>query len=353
LADAWLLVHKHAQAGEISEKQRVSMYGRLAMRSVLHMLKKTVQGREPNVVYTDLAAIKDKFMQELQVILHPSDPVTATNVVEAATDLISLADPVWVMSNKYDMTVGSIYVNREKHMAGRFYKLTAMTSEQLVFQQLVTFSAIPDPVTIPYATTEEKHLRKWVAYKGSVPTELDSQEVANQYMKMTIGLQIEISKCHAFASLAMLAIDNALEDDDLLYTSDFVVFAGKAFKKGDLKLIPATESKSKIADKSSDQSAKNAIEVKGGVRLYIQSPKLPAKFRSMQLLKADSLTIVPFWLVKEESEDGGNMEYQQLKVGEFSFTILTNSKAIKAHDKLIIAPAKLVPVLKRQKTLTK
>ena len=137
------------------------------------------------------------------------------------------------------------------------------------------------------------------------------------------------------------------------YTSDFVVFSGKSFKKGELKLIPSTDCKNRIVDKSIDSVSKNDIEVKGGVRLFIHQPKLPSKYRSLEQLKA-KLIIVPFWLVKDEAEEGGgNMEYQHMKVGEFSFTILTNSKAIKADEKLMLVTAKPLPSLKRQMTLTK
>ena len=131
------------------------------------------------------------------------------------------------------------------------------------------------------------------------------------------------------------------------------MFSGKSFKKGELKLIPSTDCKNRIVDKSIDSVSKNDIEVKGGVRLFIHQPKLPSKYRSLEQLKADKLIIVPFWLVKDEAEEGGgNMEYQHMKVGEFSFTILTNSKAIKADEKLMLV-VKPLPALKRQKTLTK
>jgi hypothetical protein len=109
------------------------------------------------------------------------------------------------------------------------------------------------------------------------------------------------------------------------------VRANKAFKKGELKLVPSTDFMSKIS-----------LVQNGGVEVlckpravYISGPTPCNKTADLGEWNKTTVVSAYWWVINTSEESEANMNVQVLSQDGFAFPCLTNSKPLRLWDKLL------------------
>jgi hypothetical protein len=124
-------------------------------------------------------------------------------------------------------------------------------------------------------------------------------------------------------------------DGGLLFTMNPAeVAAGKAYKKGELKLLCLTDLVSKITCTVGPTT--KACQIAGGAEaMWVLPPQLP---NMADLPNSKNAVVGPMWWVRATTEaDAVNMVDCIIKGTTFSFPALTNSRSIKKFEKLLKA----------------
>jgi hypothetical protein len=328
-------------AGTHSEGETFKLYGMLCIRLVLKMTKKEKLGCDTTEY--------DSFDDILAVFHHEktnngsSGPVSSSSssTGDAPATIGDASNPLWIAMQKMlkPMVAGNMYHNNKDH-PNMVFKLTKLDITGASFLEHNVLKPDAQPV---HCKLEE--LNKWIDHKGKLHKLVDNSLFSTCKSDL---IQLELDKCLVFTELCKLAADNEVGSCDLMYTlNPSELLAGRAFKKGELKLVPMTDGINRLLSKTNTSKA-HQISV-GANKLWLTPPGLP----KLEELTTPTTTaiVAPYWWVKPTLEpEAVNMIDLKLKTGEISFVGLTNNKAIKKYDKLLKADAAMQPLKKLKST---
>jgi hypothetical protein len=346
LDTAWNELGGMLTAGTATEIQTHRLYGMLCIRFVLFLTKKAKWGIDTKE-YKSLEAIfavytddKDKVVKNLSSSSSAGTASTASSSGDApAATIGDASNPLWLAMQQLSMplVVGNTYQNNKEH-PNKVFHLTKIDITGASFLEHIVLKP-----TVNAVDCKLEDLKKWSVYKGKLQKLVDNSLFSTCNSQM---VQLELDKCLVFTELCKLAADHEVGPDDLIFTMNpMELAAGRAFKKGELKLVPMTDSVNKLMNSQSRLAMQ--INVRTNV-VWLTAPTPPKD----ELTKSTTAIVAPFWLVKTTSEpEAGNMTDCKLKAahGEISFQIFTNCKALKKFDKLLLKIDGAVQPLKKQK----
>ena len=200
-----------------------------------------------------------------------------------------------------------------------------------------------------------KELRKYTAYSGKlqkfVEIDLSTQ---SEYLPTSRGsIKQDNAQVAVFAALQKLYEENKADRKFIFTAHPTGVYAGQAFKKNELVLVPMVSSLSKVSvvKDAEKQGAKRLINYDGFFFSLSCNCSDTIKFASGEITKTKydegKPVIVPYWLVTEADQDSEpNMQFVDMKVDGIEFTGLKNCKAIKINEQITMPnekPAKKKP----------
>jgi hypothetical protein len=334
MQQAWAEVAKAEADGLITADQSTTVFGKLAVRLVLHAVGKSSSFEQKK--YNDHKQIHDLFLKELGAChkicmsQSPRRPTGASSQssgsIESMLSLDEASDPLFLLT-KEGYQVGSICTLKGKK---RKYRLETLSSTNADLKEIV-IAAEGEVVSLDLA--EFKSTAKLHSKQGGYPVAVDVDSAAPFYPSMKETLKQERSRCSLFVSLASEATDNDH------YTFLFSLCPNEVrstapHRKGELKLFPATDCISKI---SFVPILKVAHASHGSVIIKFQQFRFkvtPPKFPTTEDCEGwKDISLVPFWWVAEADADDANMV---LKYSSEGIPYLTNSKALKSYDQLVV-----------------
>lgn len=212
--------------------------GRLMVRTALFLMKKQGKGRE-SVEFEDLDAISQRFALDLKAVQ------TGENPAESSMSLPQ-AGPSKEEEDKPPMTLEQSsdckHIAMEKFKLGGNYKIKggdkvwcfqALTDDHAVFNHKPLFGP-QEELKLDY--DDLKNIRK---YEKPAPVLRDQSMLDSMLPQNSKAMKLEEMKAKAFCLLCSYHEANALEAGTFcLATQGGGAFAGKSFKKHELRLVP-------------------------------------------------------------------------------------------------------------------
>ena len=315
----WAKVTQHPD-----ESIAFKIFGKLQVRSLLHILKKSKHGHEDRG-YNSLKEILDLFEAELQ-----SQQVASAQAVSAssgsaagaqqkAMDLDQAKDPMFLAQMKLELKTGSLVLH--KQYAGKIFTVQKCDHNgvQLEYKDQITgymevVDVKPQDVISMIKNT-----------KAKMPGVMPNQELEMAFAN--IRCEAEITKCHAY--VALMDMYNALDVDSssIQVLGMSRIFAQADFKKGELQFIPITSSASLLSVTKPASAAPHPIWK--NIQLYINPPKTYKEGKPQE-----SGIVVPFFIVKHDDEEG-NMDFQMIEYQGLKVLGMVNNTNIKKNDEIL------------------
>ena len=346
LDTAWMELQDLLASGLASEMQASKLYGLLCIRFVLFMTKKAKWGIDITewasleAIFEAYKAEKDKAVNNCSstATVTPASASVSSSSSAAPATIGDASNPLWVAMQRMTvpLVVGHYYVCT-KDYPNQVFQLTGLNIGGATFKE---HSVLKPASQLQPVACKLEELKKWLEYKGKLQKLIAELPAAASPHHL-----LELDKCQIFSDLAQLAAEHQQVPGDLFFTiNPMELAAGRDFKKGDLKLVPLTDSVSKIVTTPSSR----ASAVSGGTSvLWILPPSLT------KLDGLDTSAIgAPYWWVKPSSEpEAANLVEYKIKIGSNSYQVFTNPKAIKKYDKLMLLKPDIVEQpLKKAKT---
>lgn len=343
LAIAWNTVEKAKAAGLMHEDEAIGIYGRFSCRCLMYLTKTAKKGFEAKE-YDNVEQIIDLFNNDM--LFKSSKPVVSADSNEKAPTASSSKGPAsfeevssgrWLREQE-GFAIGKMYTCKKHH--GRIFMLEKMAESCAVFKELNLNFGAPIEVTSKHADLK----KEWFVFKGIATSKVVGDISA--FMPSAAHVQVDLGRCAVYQALIALAVKHQDAHTDLIFTlnpSD--VRADREFKKGELKLVPATDAISKLSTKKSQSSIAVTLE---GATFYIEPP---AKFKSTAISEWSKTTVVQgFWWVSSTADkDVANMVHTNISEDGINFKCLVNKKAVKKYEKLVFFKQPEEPDAKKQK----
>jgi hypothetical protein len=340
---AWHELSELAKSKVVTELESSKLYGLLCIRLILFITNKAKWGQD-KTEYSSLDAIfevykagKDKLLNKASSTATSTSPSSSAGSV-ADNGPSSTANAclllIALQRQKIPKVVGHMRFNNTE---GRYqiFKLMKLDINGAEFLEHKAW----DHTGNRKVTCKLNELNKWVEYKGKLQTLVDLSHCLPCINKQ---VQRELSRCNAFIELCALGKANDPVTGDLLFTTNpDEIVAGRAYKKGELKLVCVTDMASKVqftvAPKPGHQQS-HGCQIDGGAEaMWALPPQLP-KLKSLSTTNA---VVGPMWWVKSinctTQSEAVNMVWFDLKGPTLSFKALTNSRALQKFDKLMKA----------------
>ena len=179
----------------------------------------------------------------------------------------------------------------------------------------------------------EQLYTKWSFYKGELPQYIED-DWAPYMAKQHAELSQEMAKHEFFSKLLEYAAKHPVATEDvMLCFKPGGLRAKRELKKGELTLVPAIPSVSKLCD-----DAKQGLDLNCEITLkdetfkfYIRSVQQPNK--PFKEWKDEFLS--PFFMVKSTAvEEEANMVYKDVEYQGATFQVLTNKRKVNAYGHL-------------------
>jgi hypothetical protein len=348
LDTVWAELQELQKTGVATEKQAYKLYGLLGIRFVLYLTKKAKWGKD-KTEYPSLEAIlqvykesKDRIINKVPGVLGSTAaiPVSSSSTDVAAANIGDSSNPLLIalQQRSSPLTVGNVYYN-SKDYQDKLFKLIKLDISGAEFLEHIALK----PTGHPSITCKLEELKKWVQHKGKLQELVD---LSSSFPTVNHHIQQELNRCCAFTELCQLAGAHDPVDGGLIFTMNPTeVASGKAYKKGELKLICVTDLVSKIT--FSVGPTTKACKIAGGAgNMWVLPPQVPFM---ADLQNSKHAVVGPMWWVRLTTEaDAVNMVECIIKGPTYSFQALTNCKAIKKHEKLLKAEC-AAPPKKKQK----
>ena len=214
--------------------------GRLMVRTALFLMKKQGKGREA-VEFEGLDAISQRFALDLQAVQAGENPAeTSMSLPQAGPSkeeeekppvtLEQSSDPKHIAMEKFKLEVGGNYKNKGDEKVWCFQVLT---DDHAVFNHRPLFGP-EEQLKLEY--DDLKNIRK---YEKPAPVLRDQSMLDSMLPQNSQAMQLEEMKAKAFCLLCNYHAANAVEAGAFcLGTQGGGAFAGKPFKKHELRLVP-------------------------------------------------------------------------------------------------------------------
>jgi hypothetical protein len=188
-------------------------------------------------------------------------------------------------------------------------------------------------------------LKNMAKFKGTLQQQIPPAISSNLAFKH-VSVQAEAKKAALFVALSGLTDGTCQAEANLTYLlHPQVVLANCGFKKGELKLIPMTDTLSKLTISDSTKVVEPFVQVEG-CKVCISPPSL-VKSHDPKMW-GDKQVMVAYWCVgSAENEEAANMMHSTVKYNDINIPVLVNKVPIKKGDKLLKYQAKklLKPLL--------
>ena len=320
LQAAWKEVH-----GKGFEEH--ACFGRLCVRGLLHILKKSKSGHEGKT-YADLTELENKFQEEikhgpqLKASGHASHgkPAPSLTVGEAM-------DPMKIASLSLDLAYGKTFIHKE-HGHGKVFTLEYMDDKEvhLGFQEPI--SGQKQLVKVPASEL----LSKLKATKGKANAMLPDDQV--EMLFPTSLFSIEHEKAMAYVALWDCYDSMDCDTSTIQILQDGLqlkVVAKKDLKACALWFVPITSSCSCLSEKKPLKPGATIENESMHTLFHISAPKPYRK-------SGDKGCVAPYFLVGEDQD--GQMEHKMMKHKGHAIKCLQNTSAISAGDIIAIKEVK-------------
>ena len=344
LEKSWRLSEDAKSAKTVSENNRVSSLGLCWIRVILHILKKEKWGID-DTEYDSLDHIVDLFQAGIGVAKPAqAEPSKADGPDKSsdAADKPAEGSKAAVAMRKMNLKIGKYYKKDED-----IFKLDKVTEEEAYFSLWSVFGTSDVVFRIPLENSQD--LKKFKLNTSKLQQQ-QLVELKNCSPSNNPHIKAELVKCNAFQTLSQaLNTQEAYEEPEHENKFHFTanpaqLFAGTDFNKGELILVPMTDSPNKLSTEIPKESELPVIKVEG--HSFCINP--PASNRHLKALASGDLSmekfekakhpVMPFWYVtKAGKEQTSNMVASTVDIGMVKVPCLKNSKPIKKHE-LILKP---------------
>ena len=240
--------------------------------------------------------------------------------------------------------VGQPFYEKSVGHAQGIYLLKSIASDGAVLEQ----HTLCGPALIEAKVKVEALLSGWAPFKGELPATLVSHDGFNPHD--STHYQMELLRARAFQGLMDITagMDKSSELIFSLYPSE--VRAAKAFAKGSLHLVPATDLKG-ISGRKGPASVPFQV---GKETVFLVEPTRPRGNNSAEW-KADCVVVGYWWVSTTGEQSDANMELKTHKEKNTnnSVSVLVNKRAVKAHERLLIYQPKKATTALSQATVSK
>lgn len=297
LNTAWDTLEK---AGSHQTQKGMVAMGRLMVRTALFLMKKQGKGRE-KVEFGSLKEISELFAQELDStpasgstdIPEPEDAGDAELV-----DLQACHKPSWIVLQRYKLEPNANY--KLKGGDDKIWTFLEITDEHGIFVHKPLFGSKEETLKL-----DHENLKNMKRHEKPVPALRDQSLVDSLLPHKSTFMKVEEMKAKAFVQLFEYYKNNQLEDGSIcIGTKGAGAFAGKTFKKGDLKLVPLGAI---TVVKEAKKSMLAVLVASSGETFSVAPPKVDWEDKTG--------TVVPYFAIgKAASGNEGTMEKTTVKI---------------------------------------
>jgi hypothetical protein len=338
---AKLYLTECADVGQITTAQHDGIFGRLLVRSALHLTGKGRLGFEGKD-YKDMAAVRQTMVDELdkldvtlanpwQHLASSGHTAAASGKSSAATTFENLNDSSWVAS-EHGLCVGQFVYEKQMGSSSLFKLVDIKDTVKLESYNLRMGECIV--VDIPL----EVMIKNWQIFKGD-PPKLVSPSWVGKCLSSTSDLGArEIAKANLLLAIQHLAgSPHGLGDMVSLCVRPTCVFAKQIIKKGCLLMVPTVMIKDITTNKESGTVDLPCLI--DGISLYIKKPAQPTA-AEVDTWKDDAFVAPFFWVGYTDIEAESTVQLKAKKVGDYLIPVITNNTTIAENSKLLLYKAK-------------
>ena len=336
LEDAWVQTTK----AQIDTATGYKIFGLAALRVTLYLFKKEKQGQE-NTQYT-LDQIETMFKDDLakgslSSMSTPSASSKATPPeADQAVSITEGKDSMFLAKKQLGLQQGSLFT--VKDFGNRVWVLEEITSTEV---KLVHFPLLEPTKKMTVKIEAGKVLSNIKVCKGKPPTLFEDDEVSKLFPSQDTN---DVLKCQAYQALHEVYDSEDLDVQDMHVQKypKVTIYAKKNIKVKGLKLIPVPEKVSNLVTEE-PKVPKYGKCIFQNTTVYILPPK-PLKFPKVDdQAKEVTGMFAPYWSCMTKDEDGSlEVKAQTFKtsMGDIEIYILTNNKALDAHQALLMEDKK-------------
>ena len=237
MATAWSKIHAAIANLSLTRDRALPMYGRLACRCMLHLLKLGKKGFDQRD-YNSLDEINGLFHKDFLGNTEPPSPAAASSSQAGAglpATLEEVSSAKW-LSPKDGFAVGKHYSNKK---LGKIFELSQMHPTHVIFTERTLGLCTPMVLNTPY----EEVKKEWVPFKGNLQQRLEPADLAKYQLPASISIENDRGK--VFAALSDLHKTHMVELKSFVFCSPpYEIWTSEetTFKRCELKLVPMTDS---------------------------------------------------------------------------------------------------------------
>ena len=322
MAEAWTKV-----LATENSSHAYKCFGRLQVRSILHLLKKEKHGQEEKV-FESLAAILRIFENEIKA--EPVPPSSAAMGGAAASSSgdglqsIKLEDaknPMFLAEMKVDLKLGATLAHKE--YPGKVFKLESKTQDSITL--LYVDPLLPaNSINVTVGALEILNVIKNT--KSKAMQLMDPAILENAFANIVCAQ--ELAKAEAYCCLMECYNAHDCDSSYISILGDRKLHAACPLKKGDLCFIPITTAASQLLSDQPKGEHGAYIQCPSGAKFFVAAPKL---FNAQK--PADGGIIAPYFLCKHNAEHG-QMQHSVIEFKNYKFQCLKNTSALAKGDEI-------------------
>ena len=186
----------------------------------------------------------------------------------------------------------------------------------------------------------DKFMEEWAKHQGDVPTCVAGKWEASYVTNMDLAKQ-ELAKCHLYVALHSAAEqwhEEPMSDAVQLCLKPMGLRAKKDFKAQELCLYPMPLTTGSVGTKHSQTAIRvpSTFEASGGrITFYINPPPQP-RDANVEKWVQNAFVSPFFWVIYTTDKKVANAVLKQDKQRDFVLPYITNTKALKPGDKILL-----------------
>lgn len=300
-------------------------YGRLQIRSILHILKKGKQGHE-DIIFKDFAEIEAKFFDDLVAqgsSAQAASAAAASSGSQGAISTAEAADPMFLAKLRgLDLKVGNVVTHKDH--PNKVYTITKVDSTGVQITYKHPVKSFEEKLEVPGKSA----ITCLKMSKAKLPKLLD--DVLLDQAFATTRCQTERARCLVYLELLDCYNQKDVDSSSISVLAMSRLFSKKKFKKGDLVLVPITSAASLLQHQAEGSKVAPLIQAGPEGNFFVMAPKL---FKEDKPQEAGIVS--PFFLAKAD-EEKGNMSHVLISFGKMKITCLQNHAAINEGDEILV-----------------
>ena len=341
LSEIWSELQDASKARQLSVGQCNALFGRIAFRLILHLLKKENDG--PVITkFESIAAIKVAFYEEKcsELGIEPANQAASGSNDSAPSDsgevasiaLSSLDD----VSNPQSIAEAKGFLagkNYIEHGGDKVFKLMEFSGVGAEFEEFTLAPVAPVCKSVGF-----EELKAWRLHSRTLPVKL-AADITSHMAGSHLLLKQDLAKASCFTELMQLAGSFSCFEqsklDYFFYPSE--VRAKELIAKNKLWLIPTTDIGRIVPVRCGLKSGSSPTATSALHKFVLDAPMRGTKPPTAEAPWDKKVVMSAFWWIKTTDDQAeGNLKRVTKSVGDWTFDILENSKAIKPFEKLYI-----------------